>query len=1171
MQKYFLRPVFLILALACILFALPVQAQGIESDTIYMQQQSDTLQDSAEGYKRQAEKLRSQAAQYRDLAKSADTYAAQASNIKDKADWEETARKHRAEAEKLEQQAAAEDDKGKGAGEGSAAMRDKIEDVKAREAAKQEKFDAQMAEVEARNAAQKIAEDNNPNKGKKVESFIGLWRDVGHEDEPFVIVQQDPGSKAYPNRLEAHTPRRVWKGDFHSDPPPGEPLITMTYKPKAEEMNPEIPEWARKKIEGTLEWKLKIDAAGTCGTPALSAAFYPGEVKWEEKEELMGKGKVSVEGEGEARRIDLRQSVADMRFYSYGSAKLFLRPPGLGRQKSDDEAAQTGDFNEYTDTVDALVQGQRFFIEAVLPYDEAKKQGETLTVNIKASGGDKTTVDLRAGAMRQGRAVRYTHTDPVTIADPLDVTEEDRDPPLLSMNYILGYQGARIDLDVENGELVTFSFGGAQQAVPVFNSWVQRGINQHQEAIQRLRPFFSLVLADPSATKEQKEQATKRLIMITNYERITDSDKIHDFIRYHVGDAYFNEARGLISMSPDEIQREAELTGAYYDLGDLRDGSKNKSGIYNGVVWTSQYEMKRIEDTVVRARVNYRDTALTELPRAMTFALYTTVMGMTGAGDAYTLSTGKDIFGKPVPAWQRVMSAISLVSSTTLTFTAPHVMTPPTMSGFNPSQLSGRIMRLGARQRLKLHEHINAKYGAQKLEAAMKTMNAEQVAAVAPGAGKPAEAGAPGNEPIGCGGNKKNPTAVTEAVPLPSGMPPLPAHPAPLHPRILELKARYGANVKVVNAGRTPRLPPQEFETCQLGSTQLAMFEDVGFAMSEMTQFGVVVRNGQVKVGVGEMPLAKGYNDGQTVGFLEATGAEVMTIPSRNNSRPLTLEAMDAWIQKGWRIRDVVRTLDTNQPHAIEPREMIRNEKGEITDVQWYDSAYGEILELPACDYINQLAAGGYDIILYRWKEGGKAQTVAARQPTIQYPKKPTIEYPDDTKRNPGAGQKRSDIDVSDMHLLDDKGNVVSRKQQAAHEAEVKRLDKRLEQLHPGNTKPHLNTISRESLRKIYASMKWLPPKEGGAAFSRAGSDFTGRHEVIAVRIRPGHENFVEMVPTSNGTGYVPRYWESGQKGVGKSSDIVPAEHFEWIDGDLKAWVPFTEKLIEVDEFTMDD
>lgn len=1159
-----------------LLIAVPVMAQN--GDTEFMQTQSGLLQHDADSAQAQVEKVRRQAEQYRELAESADQYAMQAADIKGKTEWEKTAKEHRAKAEKLDLEAVQLVEKAHQASAGVTDLQNQIEQRTAEDAAKKEKFDKESAAIAERETEKQRAIDNNPNTGKTVQNVIGMWRTQADDGDPFVVVQKDPQSKAYPHRLQAHTPKRMWEGDFHQDPSPGEPLITFSYKPKAEEMNPDIPEWARKKLEGKLEWKLKISSGGTCGTPTLAVDFYPGHVTWTEG----GKKKSEVEGDGEARRIDLRQSVPDMRFYSYGAPQIYLRPTGPRPTKTDAQAEDAQfDFTEPLDTVDALVHGQRFHIEVILPEDEAQKQGEKLTVKIKSAGGDETSVELQSGAMRQGRSVIYTHYDDITISDPLDVTVEDREPPLLSMNYILGYQGERLDLDVENNELVTFSFGEAIQTIPVFNSWVQRGINQHQEAILRLIPFYSIILADASSSKAQKEQATKRLTMIQNYERIMESDKIHDFIRYHVGNTYFSEYGGMIGMSDEDIQAAAELGYSYYPLSDAdRDGSKHQSGIYNGVVWTSRYEMDQIQRAITTSRVNYRETALKELPLAMTMAMYTTVMGMSGVGDIYTLRTGKDIFGKPAPGWARIQAAIGLVSSNLLTFTAPHVMTPPSLKAFNSSQLSGRAMRSGARMRYKTHEHINAKYGAQKLEAAMKRVSAAQSDSIAPMA-KAVET-MPSNKPLPCPKAQKNPSTNMAQLPVNGASAP-PPRPAPLDADILSIRKMFGDSTKVVDPGATPLFPPQKFGTCNCSAMARSLKADLGLTVSEMGGYGMMVKKGHVKAG--EMPLENGYTDTQATAFVNEMGGEVSTAQATKGR--LTPEGQAFMMKQGWRVREVIFTMDTKEPHALEIVEFVRNGNNEITDVRYYDPAHGKILETPICDFTNKLVAQGYDTFLYRWKDdAGQPIRTANALPS---PPKPTIELP--APRNPGSPADGSpkladqpepirrgfsdegpveDIDPDSIQQIGDDGKVITEGALQQLRRDAQRLDQKLNEFYPGDTKPPINTISRDSLRKIYTDKTWLPPSRGGASFSEEGIGSL-RHEVVAVKVRDSSSNFVSMEPTAEGTGLSPKFWPSGQKGVGKSQNYIPAEHLEWIDGDQKAWVPFTEQKIEASEFSLDD
>ncbi len=1158
------------LALAFLLLAVvpAARAQDSNGDIAFIEKRIELLQNDAEAARTQAGKAEERAEKYRELMNSALQNMSTATQPRDKEDWRKTADDRRVQVEKLGEEARTLRATAEAKDAEIAALRAEVGDKKNTAARKQEKFERDSKELAAREAAENAGPDRS---AVTVANVLGLWRAVNDEDEPFAIVQQDPASKAYPHRLEAHTPRRVWKGDFHTNPAPGDPQVLMTYKPKAEEMNPDIPEWARKKIEGELEWQLEIEVAGTCGTPHLTASFYPGEVKWREDGEGQKDG-VWVEGKGRAREIDLAISIPDMSFYSYGSSRLYLRPEGPRTSK--ESVGEEGGFDESFDTIDALTEGQRFHIDVILPPEMAQKQGETLRVNVKAAGGDKTTVELRSGAMRKGRSVIYTNTDAITIADPHDWNEEDHDPPFLSMNYIMGYQGARIDLSVDNAELVEFSYDGALQQVPVYKSWVQRGIASHQEAIERLRPFFGMVLADGKSTAEQKKEATMRLGMIANYERLMASPEIHDYIRNKIGDHYFNPHTGIIGMTASQMQEAAETisptegggSNAYLD-DRLRDGNNHHNPVFKGVVWMTPLEKITVEKMVVQARSDYRDIALDELPRAITFALYATVAGLSGAGDLYTIRTGEDIFGKKVPGWQRIMSAVSLVSGQVITFSAPHLMTPPTMKAFNPAQQSGRAMRAGVRAKLGEQKILATNARMKEIIKTLDTMTPAQRNSVAPAVGAASEVKV-SDAPIPCAMAAKTAAA---SPPLPHTITPVPPRPAPLKTPFQAVQGRYPQRTYEVNPGSEPLFPPQAFETCQCGQATLAHQEATGTALSEMTQFGVGVKTGAIRPGE-HMPLSKGYTDQQMIAVLEATGAETMVIPTGKGGR-LTLEQIDMWMQRGWNVRDVVRTINTKEPHAINIRRMNRNAKGEIESVEWFDSAYGKELGLDSCDYINEFAASGYDLVLYRWKSGGSGAKTVVAKPTIEYPaghpnapRPPGSAAPEGTQP-PAAGgdeaQPKPKLEVEEFSLddgvkveeltLDDPVPPMGTPEYSSY------LHKIVNKLYEGRTAEPINIIGYDGYQNIMNGQEWQPPVGGGASFSPANVG-TLRQGDIAIRVKPSSiGKHIELTHEQHGSGRVPRYYPSGKVGQGGYNSYIPPAHLEYLDVETNTWRSFPE------------
>ena len=111
-----------------------------------------------------------------------------------------------------------------------------------------------------------------------LDDVVGLWTYTEDGGGHFAIVPQFSSDEpsATDAYLEAHTKDgRVWKGAMYARISPGDPLLEFTYKPTAEEMNEDIPDWARREIEGDLEWVLRIDEAGDIVNPRLRVKFFP--------------------------------------------------------------------------------------------------------------------------------------------------------------------------------------------------------------------------------------------------------------------------------------------------------------------------------------------------------------------------------------------------------------------------------------------------------------------------------------------------------------------------------------------------------------------------------------------------------------------------------------------------------------------------------------------------------------------------------------------------------------------------------------------------------------------------------------------------------------------------------------------------------------------------------
>src|SRR5262245_4029740 len=131
-----------------------------------------------------------------------------------------------------------------------------------------------------------------------VETLLGKWKN--ENDSSVITIEplyfRDPTRK---NELKL-SGTHDWGGIYRAG------SLGFRRTPKFEEMNSEIPEWARKRVEGKLSWELELVAADECGYPALQGKWYPGEVSWREEKDQAGnvlKQEATVVGRGVPREV----------------------------------------------------------------------------------------------------------------------------------------------------------------------------------------------------------------------------------------------------------------------------------------------------------------------------------------------------------------------------------------------------------------------------------------------------------------------------------------------------------------------------------------------------------------------------------------------------------------------------------------------------------------------------------------------------------------------------------------------------------------------------------------------------------------------------------------------------------------------------------------------------
>ncbi len=827
---------------------------------------------------------------------------------------------------------------------------------------------------------------------------LGVWRPTKDGDWPFVIVQEDPDFEAYPNRLEAHTQTRVWKGNYHSsevgDPSRGnlEGRVTFTYKPIPDEMNGAIPQWAREQVNGKLEWRIELDEAGSEADPRYSMKWYPGRVRWREGDGGAGEGEAWVDGDGTPLRFELAKDEGlDIETWSRPVLRVGLNRP---------------DHDPATHPLEALMKHQTFTVKVTLPYDVAKEQGSSLTVEVKALGsGNGTTLELTAAGSVGLRPVTYSHVAAASLADRRSGGE--RTPPFGSLARIFGAEGTRLDIDVDNAEVVEFRFGDAYQRLPVYDTWVQRGLVRHRQGFERLGAIYAGIIASPSPTPAQKEAAHRKRLQLSNYWSLRQSEQLTDLHKYNLGELYLGEdappvryagsvlgAASIVQMSDEQMRALATaLTrprrdGSYFNplMQAFLEGitgealGNNAIGTADRIPWTSPAEAALARYVIADTSADVASSAVRIAAEKGVFGLYDGYVGATGAGDFYLLLTGKDQFGKRQPKWRRVMIAVGLGSQTLL-----HLNSARLSRSFGASGPRAAVHRLGAP--VIANETIDVAGKGRRvagvegaggvtadLPGSVKSSQAPQTrvrfAGDPPGTGSPVCAAprraAPGDgifldelDLTGAGGD------------------------------LATARALYGDNVRIIDEGGPRLFSPQAGGTCNLMTTNYLVNKRLGRLISEVDGLRRAARiklkqaRREVTQGVRTKAEATPYEQlsaselGEIISELGASnkimreyaqtlGAKISELDPSNNGR-INLRAIRTALSNDYDVKMILKL--ESEYHAVAVTEIVADADDIITHVRFYEPNLGRIVELPAGRFEGLIARDiGYgNTTLLRW------------------------------------------------------------------------------------------------------------------------------------------------------------------------------------------------------------
>lgn len=519
------------------------------------------------------------------------------------------------------------------------------------------------------------------------EDVIGVWRPVADGDWPFVIVPEDPNSKAYRYKVEAHTKERVWKGLYSSFPDghvakgDKKGRVRLTYTPKAVEMNPDIPEWARKAVEGKLEWRIELSEAQGASTadPRMVLKWFPGEVKWRDDSKT-----AEVIGEGVPREIEIGletvMEVEEMAAPTLWVEKVGATPDELPEQLH----------------IAQLLKHQPFNVKVRLPAALAQKAGSNIAVQVKDNTGGKSTTIALQGVVVPNRPgpVTYKNPKPVSIADP--GTEPDLNPKLMSIGWIANKyaredeEGNRIDLWARDASQIEFRYGETFQQVTLYESWLTERLADHATKLALLREMFGAILSDPEASKAKKEEAVFSMRMLNNYAALEERDDLLPQHKYALGELYLmsgSNGAGLLCTGQDcGISGDYDKPIVYISRPSLDSMVRNVSPpkadpkyyitlvkgfmeavqgkemesaavrTMNALPWAARGE----QHLVAMALAAASDKVAGDLQSSVGDTVLAAPLGL--ANEVSIILTAKDLSNKSITGWQRQVTAARFIA-----------------------------------------------------------------------------------------------------------------------------------------------------------------------------------------------------------------------------------------------------------------------------------------------------------------------------------------------------------------------------------------------------------------------------------------------------------------------------------------------------------------------------
>lgn len=859
------------------------------------------------------------------------------------------------------------------------------------------------------------AEPGRDHVAYRVEDVLGFWqtRDAPAVDLALVAERGRDGKATA--RLTAHTARRQWQGTF-TDAASG-PIVRLTYTPKPEEMNPEMPEWVRRAAAGKLVWRIELTPEGENFDFFFKGKWFSGEVTWDAR----SNDPASVEIADEKTPWEFELEL------NHGIAIAALELPTIALVPGAD-----ADHDAASWPMDTLTMGQLFSPRVTLPAGMAKAAGDTLAVDVKAtkSGGSEQVVLKRRGIVGSG-PVTYMPDQPVLIADDCSALgEARRNPPTLSWKWIRERvardragsgdsvfwtwvagddPGPCLELAAETGEAISFRHEEAFFVARLYPSWVQSGLARHKTSLARLRAGFRSVVE--GATPGNAAAAAKRLSMLDNYERLIAVEHLTDIHRFNLGELYLGDTadRGAaIVLETDDglyqavqnIPRERPqgtflnpLMKAFLEGLTGSDLTPRATSAATDIKWTSGHEEILVRDVLWRTSDEIATGLVREYVKNFSFGAYEGYAVATPGGRAWIVATGTDHRGNRVTGWERFFTAVGLGSEAVLTIAGAHMEVESTFRQALGSGTLGKGLQT---------ESTLMASAARGAEEAAKGATFQGVPRSLPAADlerlmlKAAPDGDRPGAPVSCGRADKVPVRTLMELPPQPGAPLSAAAQARKAEALRYMRAFYGPDAKLVGEFKEmPDLPLQDGPTCQAGAANRLVYNAKGVVRTSTetrrkmltimreqivefdmqpggVSFGRRARQGNRKISdfLSAPGFKTGFDNLATRDFLRSEGANVTEILPDANAG-VKLRHIWSALQQGYGVKVVVdfakRTgSSTKELHAIVVEKVngtVSRGRTNITSLEVYDSNIGQLIEIPARDFDRVLARD--------WADGG--------------------------------------------------------------------------------------------------------------------------------------------------------------------------------------------------------